>query len=110
MVNPHRGEVSLVVNGEPTRLRLTLGSLAALEARLESNSLIELAERFEGGQIGATDLLALLAAGLQGSGHPMTERELSEAEIGGGAVGAMRAGLALLSAAFQPLERLGDEE
>lgn len=102
MVNPHRGEVSLVIDGVPRTLRLTLGALAVLETRLGSRSLIDLAERFESGQVGASDLMALLEAGLQGAGHPVAEGDLADAEIEGGAVAAMRTGLLLLGAAFRP--------
>jgi len=103
MTNPHRGEVSLVIDGVPHTMRLTLGALAALEARLEAGSLLDLAERFETGRIGAGELTALLAAGLNGAGHPVTEEELSAAGIEGGAVGALKAGMALLSRAFTPV-------
>ena len=41
MANPWRGEVELVVDGEPRVMRLTLAALAELEARLKS----ELARR-----------------------------------------------------------------
>lgn len=104
MANPHRGEVHLVIDGEPRILRLTLGALAALEARLEAGSLIELAERFETGRIGAGELTALLAAGLAGGGVALDEVALSRADIEGGAVAAMQAGMELLARAFQPLE------
>ena len=99
-----RGDVVLVVDRKPHMMRLTLGALAALEARLESGSLMELAERFESGAIGAKDLTALLVAGLQGAGSSLTEAELASAEIEGGAVGALHAGMDLLSRTFQPLD------
>lgn len=101
MANPRRGEVALTIDGTARRMRLTLGALAALEARLETPSLVALAERFEAGEIRARDLLALLAAGLEGAGEPVSEADLREAEIEGGVVGATRAGLALLAAAFR---------
>ncbi|MEM1299881.1 MAG: gene transfer agent family protein [Pseudomonadota bacterium] len=101
--NPQRGEVAVVIDGIPRRLRLTLGALAALEARLEENSLMGLAERFETGQVRTADLTALLAAGLSGAGEPVSEEALGTAEFEGGALGAMRAGMALLSATFRPL-------
>lgn len=104
MANPHRGEVVLTIDGEPRLLRLTLGALAALEARLEAGSLIELAERFESGRIGAGDLTSLLAAGLAGGGTAMDEAAVAAAEIDGGAVAAMRAGMDLLARAFAPLD------
>lgn len=104
MVNPHRGEVVLTIDGEPVRMRLSLGALAELETRLETGSLIELAERFESGRVSATDLLALLEAGIRGAGGAAPEGGLANADIEGGALGAMRAGLALLSAAFHPFQ------
>lgn len=64
--------------------------------------MIELAERFETGRPGTAELMALLEAGLKGAGSPLAEGELANAEIEGGAVAAMRAGVALLGAAFRP--------
>ena len=100
-MNPHRGEVAIVINGRAHTMRLTLGALAALEERLQTGSLIGLAERFEDGKVSADDLIALLAAGLAGAGEPVQEAELARAEIEGGAVGAMRAGMALLARTFR---------
>lgn len=100
-MNPHRGEVALVIDGRARTMRLTLGALAALEARLAAGSLMGLAERFEDGKVATADLIALLAAGLGGAGEPVDEAALAEAEIEGGAVGAMRAGMALLARAFR---------
>ncbi|MEL6218097.1 MAG: gene transfer agent family protein [Pseudomonadota bacterium] len=100
--NPWRGEVAIVIDGTPRRMRLTLGALAALEARLGTTSILALAERFESGAVSASELLALLSAGLTGAGEPVTEEALAAAEIEGGAVGALKAGLALMAAAFQP--------
>ena len=102
MANPFRGEVTLTLNGSSHTMKLTLGALAALETRLEAGSLMELAERYEDGRIRASDLIALLSAGLMGGGHQISEEDLSSANIEGGTLGAMKAGLALLAAAFQP--------
>ena len=68
MANPWRGEVELVVDGEPRVMRLTLAALAELEARLEAESLIELIGRFETGAFRVRDLIALIVAGLNGGG------------------------------------------
>ncbi len=100
--NPERGEVRLVVDGEPRLMRLTLGALATLEARLEAGSLMGLAERFETGRVSTEELIALLSAGLAGGGSDIPERALADADIEGGAVGAMRAGMQLLAMAFRP--------
>ena len=51
MANPWRGEVELVVDGEPRAMRLTLAALAELEARLEAELLVELIGRFEVGRL-----------------------------------------------------------
>ena len=102
MANPHRGEVLLTIDGRARRMRLSLGALAGLEARLDAGGLVALAERFEQGRVSAGDLIALLAAGLAGAGHEVTETEIAAAEIEGGAVAALEAGLALLAHAFRP--------
>jgi len=104
MANPHRGEGVLVIDGRVRRMRLTLGALAGLEARLGAGGLVALAERFESGAVGADDLIALLAAGLAGAGETAAEAEIAAAEIEGGAVAALEAGLALLAHAFRPDE------
>ena len=100
MVNPFRGEVSLVVDGQAHVLRLTLGALAELEEALEAGSLLELVERFEGGAFSTRDLLALLTAGLRGGGWAGDLPDLLAAEIDGGPVGAARIAARLLAVSF----------
>lgn len=101
MANPARGEVELVVNGRAHGMRLTLGALAELEAQLQTASLIALAERFERGTVSAAELIALLGAGLRGGGAEISNEQLADADLAGGAIGAMKAGLALLAATFR---------
>ena len=55
MVNIVRGEVEAVLDGRAYRLCLTLGALAELEADLGEESMLALAERFEGGRIRGRD-------------------------------------------------------
>lgn len=100
MANPWTGEVTLVIDGEPRVLKLTLGSLAELEAELKSGTLIELIERFEGGNVSTRDVLALIVAGLRGGGWQGQAADLLAAEIQGGPVGAARAAGELLARAF----------
>ena len=88
MANPWRGEVELVVDGEPRVMRLTLAALAELEDRLEAESLIELIGRFEAGSFRVRDLIGLLAAGLTGGGWRVSEAELVSARIEGGPLAA----------------------
>ena len=100
MANPQAGEVALVVNGERCLAKLTLGALAALEARLESGSLMALVERFEGGQFSASDVISLLYAGLSACGWRGSEEDLSKAEIEGGPMHAARVAAQMLAVAF----------
>lgn len=100
MVNPWTGEVALVIDGEQRVLKLTLGALAELEAELESGSLVELVQRFEGGVFSSRDVLALVVAGLRGGGADVSRAQLLRAEIAGGPLAAARAAAELLARAF----------
>ena len=100
MVNPWTGEVALAIDGEQRVLKLTLGALAELEAELESGSLVELVQRFEGGAFSSRDVLALVVAGLRGGGADVSRAQLLRAEIAGGPLAAARAAAELLARAF----------
>ena len=65
--NPARGEVVVPLAGTPRRLCLTLGALARIEAALDLDDWSALPERF--GRLSATELLAVLAALLEGGGE-----------------------------------------
>jgi hypothetical protein len=65
--NPARGEVTVHLGGVPRRLCLTLGALARIEAALGLDDWSQLPERF--GRLSATDLIAVLAALLEGGGE-----------------------------------------
>ena len=99
-VNPLAGEVVLVLDGQRHVCKLTLGAIAELEATLEVGGLIELVQRFEGGQPSARDVLALIVAGLRGGGWPGTAADLVTAEIEGGLARAAEAAATLLARAF----------
>jgi hypothetical protein len=100
MANPYRGEVDVAVDGATRTLRLTLGALAELEAALEAEGLVDLAERFERGGVRAGDVIAVLAAGFRGAGAAEGPDEVARMSFGGGAAGAARAAARLLSVAF----------
>ncbi|WP_338551021.1 gene transfer agent family protein [Roseovarius phycicola] len=100
MSNPYAGEVALVIDGKRHVLKLTLGSLAELEAGLEADSLLALIKRFEAGGFSSRDVLALIVAGLRGGGWTGAAEDLLSAEIEGGPVGAARAAAELLTRAF----------
>lgn len=100
MANPWAGEVEVLLDGAPHVAKLTLGSLAELEAGLQAGSLVELIERFEAGRYSSRDVLALLVAGLRGGGWRGTAADLMTVEIAGGPVGAARVAAELLARAF----------
>lgn len=100
MANPWRGEVELVIDGEPRALRLTLGALAELEARLKAESLMDMIARFETGGFRVADLIALLTAGLNGGGWRISEADLLARRIEGGPLAAAQAAAQLLKITF----------
>ena len=100
MANPWAGEAELVLNGEPHVLKLTLGALAELEDNLQSDTLVELVQRFESGAFSSRDVLALIVAGLRGGGWQGRASDLVAAEIGGGPLEAARVAAQLLARAF----------
>ncbi|MDF2232958.1 GTA-gp10 family protein [Albimonas sp. CAU 1670] len=107
MVNAARGEAEVVVEGERRAMRLTLGALAELEGRLDAKGLAGLVARFEGGDFGAGDLVALLGAGLRGGGLAVSDEQVARMSFEGGAGGAARAAARLLAATFAPLGENG---
>lgn len=103
MANPWRGEVTLVIDGTPHVLRLTLGALAELEAGLKADTLVDLVARFEGSACSSRDVLALIVAGLRGGGWCGTAADLLAAEIEGGPLAAAQVAAELLARAFVPV-------
>jgi len=100
--NPYAGEVVITIDGVDHRCKLTLGTLAELEAALEAGSLVDLVQRFETGSFASREVLALIVAGLRGGGWQGTTADLLGADIAGGPVGAARAAATLLARAFGP--------
>ncbi|MCF3974792.1 gene transfer agent family protein [Paracoccus salsus] len=101
MVNPMRGEVEVVLDGQPHVARLTLGALAELEQALGADSLLALAERFEAGRFSSRDVLAVVVAGLHGGGWQGRAEDLLAVEIDGGPVAVGRLAAELLARAFR---------
>jgi hypothetical protein len=100
MGNPFAGEVTVVVDGTRHVCKLTLGTLAELEAGLAAGSLVDLVSRFEGADFSGADVLAVIVAGLRGGGWQGTAADLVRADIAGGPIGAARAAAILLARAF----------
>lgn len=100
MPNPLRGEISAEIGGEERVLCLTLGALAELETRLKAGDLVGLGERFAGGRISASDLTAIIGAGLRGGGNAISDDDLARMQIEGGVRGAADIAARLLRATF----------
>jgi hypothetical protein len=100
MINPHRGDVGLTLDGEERTMRLTLGALASLEAELNAQSLVDLIAHFESGEFSSQELMMLLWAGLNGGGMKISLAEIGIAHIDGGPIVAAKAAARLLHATF----------
>ncbi|MBM3606218.1 MAG: gene transfer agent family protein [Alphaproteobacteria bacterium] len=101
MGNPMRGEVALVLNGQPHLARLTLGALAELEGQLDESGLSGLVARLDEGRFSSRDILAVLVAGLRGGGWTGEANDLLAVQIEGGPLEAARSAARLLTLAFR---------
>lgn len=100
MANRWRGDVALVIDGKRCVARLTLGALAELEEGLGEASLVGVVERFEASRFTSRDVVALLGAGLRGSGLEISNEAVAQAKIEGGPMAAAKAAAELLARAF----------
>jgi hypothetical protein len=98
--NVRRGEIEAMIDGERRILCLTLGALAELETAFGVDNIADLATRFAGGHIGATEMIAILGAALRGGGNRVEDEDVRDMRVDGGVEGAIRLTAALLSAAF----------
>lgn len=100
MANAHRGEIEATLSGRSYTLCLTLGALAELEHAYGGEDLLAIAQRFEAGRITATDAIRVIAAGLRGAGHAMSDAEVAALTVEGGAAGYVAIMVRLLRATF----------
>jgi hypothetical protein len=100
MANRHRGEIEAELGGKRYTLCLTLGALAEIEHAYGGEDLLAIAERFEQGRIRASDAIRVIAAGLRGAGHTVTDAEVAAMQVDGGAAGYLRIVAELLKATF----------
>lgn len=84
MPNKRRGEVALQLGDKRYTLCLTLGALAELEDVFGVGDLMALAERFGTGRLSSRDLMRLLAVGLRGGGHAMSDMEVASLPLAEG--------------------------
>jgi hypothetical protein len=100
MPNTRRGEVALQLGGARYTLCLTLGALAELEEAFGAGDLMALAERFGSGRLASRDLLLILAAGLRGGGHALSNEEVAALPLAEGIEPVAKALADLLLATF----------
>lgn len=100
MANIHRGEIEAEIGGGKRRLVLTLGALAELEAAFGAADLVALTERFGGGRLTARDLTRIIGAGLRGAGETVSDDDVAQMTVAGGAQAYVRIAAALIEATF----------
>lgn len=100
MANRYRGELAATIDGREWTLCLTLGALAELEEEFGATDLTDLFERLGSARLGARQLLAIIAAGLRGGGHDVSDSEVAEMRFVGGIAGTASLVGDLLAAAF----------
>jgi hypothetical protein len=100
MANRHRGEIEAEIGDTRYTLCLTLGALAELEDAYGGEDILALAERFEQGRIKASDAIRVIAAGLRGAGHIVSDIDVAAMRMDGGAAGFVRLVVQLLKATF----------
>jgi hypothetical protein len=98
--NPHRGEITALLDDVPHTLVLTLGALAELESAFGDDDMLALAERFGSGRISARDATRVIAAGLRGAGHVVDDEQVARMKTDGGAAGYIGIVAKLLAATF----------
>ena len=100
MVNRHRGEIEAELGGKVYTLVLTLGALAEIEHAYGGEDMIAIAERFENGRIKASDAIIVIGAGLRGAGTAISDDDVKQLSVTGGAVGYLKIVAELLKATF----------
>lgn len=100
MPNIHRGEIEAEIGGVRRRLVLTLGALAELEAAFGAADLVALTERFGAGRLTARDLMRIIGAGLRGAGEAVSDDDVAQMAVAGGAQSYVRIAADLIQATF----------
>ncbi|WP_319529365.1 gene transfer agent family protein [uncultured Cohaesibacter sp.] len=102
MANRRRGEVTLILDGKPRVLCLTLGALAELEDSMGLDNIGELADRFASGRVCSADLVKILGTALRAGGEEIADREAASMRCEGGATALTHALVEVLRLAFDP--------
>ncbi len=108
MANARRGEITAELGGVERTLCLTLGALAELESAFASEDLPDLARRFENGRIRSADLIKIIACGLRGAGHKISDGEVATLTVPCGLQGYVGIVSSLFQATFGGLQEATD--
>jgi len=100
ITNKYRGEITANLDGRDWQLCLTLGALAELEAKLGEEDISALAKRFSSGRLSAGDMKTIIAIGLRGGGHDVSDTEAGEMRSDNGVTGYAQIVADLLTATF----------
>ncbi len=100
MANRYRGEISAELDGVNYTLCLTLGALAELESAFGASDIVGLAARFEELRLSARDILKIVACGLRGAGHIVSDEDVARMKVPDGLHGYVRIAAQLLAATF----------
>jgi len=100
ITNRYRGEITATLDNRQWQLCLTLSAFAELEAKMGEEDIGALAARFSSGRLSAKDMLTIIAAGLRGGGHDVTDEEAGEMRSQNGVTGYAQIVAELLSATF----------
>lgn len=100
ITNRYRGEITATLDNRQWQLCLTLSALAELEAKMGEEDIGALAARFSSGRLSAKDMLTIIAAGLRGGGHDVSDEEAGEMRSQNGVTGYAQIVAQLLSATF----------
>jgi hypothetical protein len=98
--NRHRGEIAAELDGRQWNLCLTLGALAELETHFGVADLGDLAGKLGSGRLSAGQMTAILAAGLRGGGHDVSDAEAARMRCGDGIAGMARIVADLVAVTF----------
>ena len=100
ITNRYRGEITATLDNRQWQLCLTLAALAELEAKLGEEDIGALAKRFSTGRLSSRDMLTIIAAGLRGGGHDISDEEAGEMRSQNGVTGYAQIVAELLTATF----------
>ncbi|MFV0298261.1 MAG: gene transfer agent family protein [Hyphomicrobiaceae bacterium] len=105
IANRRRGEIAAELGGRQVKLCLTLGALAELEDAFAADDLAALVARFSTGKLSATDMIRVIGAGLRGAGEEISNNEVGELDVEGGAAGYARIVADLLTTTFGAVDQ-----